>query len=144
MKFSGAVVLDTSVVIKWFRSYENLRNEALRLRQAYLDGHVSIHVPSLLIYETANVLRYKADMDEAKVQQALQSLFDMGIEIEHVDPEAIGRTIEIAYSYNVTVYDAAFVALAWQLKANFITADGELTQKLRDIPYVYHLADLAG
>lgn len=136
-----SVVLDSSVVIKWFRRYEALRKQALELRRAYLNGHLFIHVPDLLIYEIANVLRYKPDMNEAKVRQALQSLFDMGIGIEHIGTELIGRTVGIAYSYGVTVYDAAFVALAEQLKADLITVDVELTQRLHDIPYVYHLCN---
>ena len=138
----GSVVLDSSVVIKWFRRYEVLWEQALELRQAYLDGHLFIHVPDLLIYEIANVLRHKSDMNQTKVQQVLQSLFDMRIGIEHIGPEAILRAVEIAYSYGVTVYDAAFVVLAEQLEADFITVDEELVQRLRDIPYVYHLADL--
>ena len=139
---SGSVVLDSSVVIKWFRRYEVLREQALELRQAYLDERLFIHVPDLLIYEIANVLRYKPDMNDTKVQQALQSLFDMKIGIEHIEPEATARVVEIAYSYGVTVYDAAFVALAEQLEADFITVDEELLQKLHGIPYAYHLADL--
>jgi len=139
----SSVVLDSSVVIKWFRRYEVLREQALQLRQAYLDGHLFIHVPDLLIYEIANVLRYKPDMDETKVQQALQSLFDMRIGIEHIEPEATARAVEMAYSYDITVYDTVFVALAEQLEADFITVDGELLQKLHNIPYVHHLAGLA-
>jgi len=141
---SDCVVLDSSVVIKWFRSHEALREQALGLRQAYLDGLISIHVPELLTYEIANVLRYKPDMKETEVQQALQSLFDMQIGIEHIDPEVIKRAINIAYSYNITVYDAVFVALAKRLECDFITVDGELAQKLHNIPCVHHLADLSG
>jgi predicted nucleic acid-binding protein len=139
----GSVVLDSSIVIKWFRRYEMLQEQALQLRQAYLDGHLFIRVPNLLIYEIANVLRYKPDVNETKAQQAIQSLFDMKIRIEHIGPEAIGRAIEMAYSYNVTVYDGVFVALAEQLQAGFITVDEELLQKFHNIPYVYHLADFA-
>ena len=142
MNISSAVVVDSSVVIKWFRRYEELREQALKLRQAYLDGQLFIHVPALLIYEVANVLRYKADMSKSKVQQALQSLFDMGIGIEYINPKAVEKAVEIAYSYDVTIYDATFVALAWQLDISFITADQKLARKLHAISYVHDLADL--
>jgi hypothetical protein len=36
----GPVVLDTSVVIKWFRQGEVLASQALALRDAYLDGRI--------------------------------------------------------------------------------------------------------
>ena len=139
---SGSVVLDSSVVIKWFRSDEILREQSLRVRQAYLDGRLFIHVPDLLIYEIANVLRFKPDMNENRVQQVLESLFGMRIGIEYISPEVVVRAVEIAYSYNITVYDAVFVALAEQLKAYFITADGKLIRNLCDIPHICHLANI--
>jgi predicted nucleic acid-binding protein len=142
-KLPDTVVLDSSVVVKWFRRYETLQEQALQLRRAYLDGHLSIYVPDLLIYEIANVLRYKPDMNECRVQQAVQSLFDMRIGIEHIGSEAIQKVVKIAYSYGVTVYDAVFAVLAEQLEADFITADQRLVQKLHDVPYVHHLASLA-
>ncbi len=139
---SGSVVLDSSVVIKWFRRHEALQEQAFLLRRAYLDGHLSIYVPDLLIYEVANVLRYKPDMDQTGVQEALQSFFDMGIGIEPIGSGTIRRTAAIAYSYDVTVYDAVYVALAEQLEASFVTADEKLIRNLNDIPYIYRLADI--
>ena len=73
----GSVVLDTSVVIKWFRQGEVLADQSLALRKAYLDGQIEITVPSLLAYELTNVLRYKGDLTTGQVQDAVQSLFDM-------------------------------------------------------------------
>lgn len=131
LKRAGSIVLDSSVVMKWFRKSEALREQALQLRQAYLDGSLALYVPDLLIYEIANVLRYKPDMNPTKVQQALHSLFEMGIRIERITPEVIGRAIAIAYSYDVTVYDAAFVALAENVGAALITADQKLSGSFR-------------
>jgi len=59
LKPTDSVVLDSSVIIKWFRRYESLREQSIKLRQAYLAGHLSIIVSDILIYEIANVLRYK-------------------------------------------------------------------------------------
>lgn len=56
------------------------------------------YVPDLLIYEIANVLRYKPDLDRAQVQQALESLYDMQIKIEDITAGVIRRAIEIAYA----------------------------------------------
>jgi len=58
-KTLDSVVLDSSVVIKWFRRYETLCEQSVKLRQAYLAGRLFIIVPDILIYEIANVLRYK-------------------------------------------------------------------------------------
>lgn len=139
----ASVVLDSSVVVKWFCKDEILRGKALQLRQAYLDGHLTICVPHLLPYEIANVLRYKPDLNQTQVQRALQSLYDMQLQIESITAEVIRRTVDIAYSYDVTIYDAIFVALAEHLRIDFITVDEKLVQKLKNISYVHYLADLA-
>ena len=73
------VVPDTSVVIKWFRQGENLAEQALALRAGYLDGRTLLSVPALLAYELTNVLRYKEDLTTVQVEEAVQSLFDMGL-----------------------------------------------------------------
>jgi len=142
-QLSRSVLLDSSVVIKWFRKDEVLRDRAIQLRQAYLDGQLTIYVPDLLVYEIANVLRYKPDLDRAQVQQALESLFAMQIKIKDITGGVIRRAIEIAYSYGITVYDAAFVAMAEHLETDFITADEKLGQMLQNISCVRYLADLA-
>jgi predicted nucleic acid-binding protein len=136
------IVPDTSVVIKWFRQGEVLAGQALALRTAYLEGRLQVSVPSLLAYELANVLRYKDDLTTAQVEEAVQSLFDMGL--EWVPPTAmrLRQAAVIARSANATVYEAAFAALAESLEATFVTADARLAQHLAAWPFVLFLGDV--
>jgi predicted nucleic acid-binding protein len=136
----STVVLDSSVVIKWFRQEEILAERALALRDAYLTGSVIISVPWLAVYELANVLRYKSDLSTVQVQEAVWSLFEMELEWLSPSNETMRRTVEIARSYETTVYDATFVALAETLKAAFITADERLAHRLA-LPFVHFLGD---
>ena len=140
---NGSVVLDTSVVIKWFRQGEILAAPALRLRAAYLDGQIAVYVPALLAYELANVLRYKKDLTAGQVQDAVQSLFDMGLEWVLPSNATMRRAIEIAYACETTVYDAAFAALAESLNATYITADERLARRLEAYPFVRFLGEVA-
>jgi predicted nucleic acid-binding protein len=119
-------VLDTSVVIKWYRQGEVLAGQALALRDAYKDGHVALVVPTLLAYELANVLRFKQELATEDVRAAVESLYDMGM--EWILPSS--ALIVIARTCETTVYDAIFVALAEQLDATFITADRRLVRQL--------------
>jgi predicted nucleic acid-binding protein len=135
----GPVVLDTSVVIKWFRQGEVLGEQALALRDAYLDGQIEVTIPSLLAYELANVLRYKADLTTEQVQVAVGSLFDMGLIWILPSSTVMGRTVEIARTYDTTVYDATFVALAESLGATFVTADERLVRRLEALSFVRFL-----
>jgi len=111
------VVLDTSVIIKWFRQEEVLAEKALALREAYLDGRLDVFLPALAIYELANVLRYKSELST----------------------ELIRRSVEIARQYDETVYDAVFVALAESLGAPLITADEVLASKMAPLGFVRFL-----
>jgi predicted nucleic acid-binding protein len=136
------VVPDTSVVIKWYRQGELLAPHALALRDAYLDGRVSLVVPSLLAYELSNVLRYKQDLSTQDVQEALSGLYRMRLEWAAPSSIVICRAIEIARAYETTVYDASFVALGESIGATFVTADVRLVQQLSDLSHVRSLADL--
>jgi len=138
-----SALLDSSVVLKWFRRDEVWRDVALQLRQAYIEGRIMIYVPDLLIYEIANVLRYKPDLTQGQVQAAVNSLYDMQIGIIEGSREVIKEAIHLGYFYDITVYDAAFVAIADYLKVPFITADDKLSQKLGKSPYVHHISVFA-
>jgi predicted nucleic acid-binding protein len=135
----GSVVLDTSVILKWFRQEEVLAGQALALRDAYLDGRIGVVVPSLVAYELANVLRYKADLTTDQVQEAVQSLFGMGLEWVLPSSATMGRAVGIARAYEATVYDAAFAALAEWMDATFVTADERLAHRLEPLPFVRFL-----
>jgi len=137
----GAVVLDTSVVIKWFRQGEVLADQALALRDAYLDGQIVVSVPSLLAYELTNVLRYKEDLTTDQVQEAVQSLFDMRLEWVLPSSAVMRRAVEMARAYETTIYDATFAALAESLNAAFVTADERLVRRLEALPFVRFLGE---
>lgn len=135
------VVPDTSVVIKWFRQGEILAEQALALRAAYLDGHTLISVPTLLAYELTNVLRYKDDLTIIQVEEAVQSLFDMGLEWAPPTAAVMRRAAALARESGATVYDATFAALAESLDAIFVTADEHLVRRLAVWPFVHFLGD---
>lgn len=137
-----SVLLDSSVVIKWFRQSEIWRDAAILLRQEYLNGRLLIYVPDLLIFEIANVLRYKPDLNQLQVQEALLSLFDLQITVIAISKEVITKAIDLAYSQDLTIYDAAFVAMSLNLNIPFITADEKLIQKLSGFSHVHHISTL--
>ena len=135
------IVPDSSVVIKWFRQGENLAEQALALRAGYLDGQIWFSVPTLLAYELTNVLRYKEDLATGQVEEAVQSLFDMGL--AWVSPSAVTmrRAAVIARESDATVYDATFAAVAESVQAVFVSADERLVSRLAAWPFVRFLGD---
>lgn len=122
------VVLDSSVVVKWF-STETKTEEALRLRNLYTQGSLQITVSEVLIAEVANALRYKPDYDTEKLKKAAMSLLGLRFNIAHLTKPIVTRTVEIAYEGKVTFYDALPVAIAEARKTVCITADEETQHK---------------
>lgn len=138
----GSAVLDSSVMIKWFRQEEVLAKEALSLRSDYLAGQLLVFVPYLAAYELANVLRYKRDLSTEQVQEAIQSLYDMGFEWSAPSNSLMERTIEIARLYDTSIYDASFVTLAESLGIILVTADERLVGRLSALSFVRFLGAL--
>lgn len=137
---AAVIVPDTSVVLKWYlHRQEPQRDKALSLLAAYLEGHLLLVILDLLVYEMTNVLRYKPDWDTVRVQQAIDSFFALGLEIMTPSASSLKRAVEIAYSYDITVYDACFIAISEQNKALFVTADMELISKIGEFPFVQSL-----
>jgi predicted nucleic acid-binding protein len=133
------LVPDTSVVVKWFRQGEVLADAALALRRDYLLGLVGVVVPTLLAYELANVLRYKSELSTEQVQEAVESLFDMGLEWSPPAAATMRRAVQMARQYEATVYDTVFAALAEARAGVFVTADEKLAQRLANLPFVLFL-----
>lgn len=129
------IVVDASVVVKWF-SQEEKTEKALGLMRSHVEGTVDLWMTSLLYCELTNALRYKPDYDGKRLGEAVQYLFNLHLNTAPMDADLLAHAGEIAYDGNVTVYDAIPVALAERMKAVCITADKE-TQYSRLKPKNY-------
>jgi len=67
------VVLDASVVAKWYLK-EKYSEQALKIRDDYISGRITIAVPSLLDYEVLNALKYSGVYSEQELKDIARSL----------------------------------------------------------------------
>jgi len=134
-------VLDASVVLKWFVA-ENDSDKAVWLREEYYLGERDIIVPDLLLFEVSNALRYNSGFKVGEIKESIQTLFDMGIEIVTPTYSLLERTISMARNFDITCYDATYLALAEALEFKFITADEKLYKKILKTNVVQLLAHL--
>ena len=135
-------VLDTSVVVKWFSGGEDDAGAAIELRRQMFDGLCTIVIPDLLFYELANALRHNPSFTSRDVRESLDSLFNMGLDIRKVDGPVILRAIEIAFNFNVTVYDAYFLALSQIEKKPFVTADYKFIKLIKGFKGLIKLSEI--
>ena len=132
MERQKTLVIDASVIVKWFLNEEN--SDIARLIRLDLEkGSMSIIIPELLLLEVSNSLKYNK-VKEKNIIFANKILFDAGFMISKLNEEIMLKTIENSIKYNITVYDALYVTLA-QLHGTFlVTADKELYKIPNVIP----------
>jgi len=121
-------VADASVIAKWFLDEESSKAARL-LRDSFVTDEVTIAVPSLLFYETLNVLRYTQLYSPEELASAARSLTRYGFEVWEPKGRISEETAETSLRHDISIYDAAYVALASYLQATLYTTDLELIQK---------------
>lgn len=129
------IVLDASVIIKWFTREED-RENALNYREEFVKGNLDIVVPDLILYEISNALKHNRAFDRNDVSNAINSLFEMDIEIMVPTRDILNEALRFAFEYGITVYDGSYVAFAKELGCDFITADRKMVDKLSELDYV--------
>lgn len=145
---SDRIVADASVVVKWIIP-EDYTEDALRLRDDFLDGKVDVHAPSILLLEIASALRkyyLRGFIDRDRAERALKLIASSEIKLHEIDLEVALKSLKMSLDYDVTVYDATYIALALSLNATMYTADDRLltNQKILELKVVKHIREYRG
>jgi len=130
-KLKKPLIVDASVVLKWFIPEEGTE-DALKLRDRHLRGHCVLAAPELLSYEVANVLRYHPDISDDMVREDIEALFDIGLVLVPTSVSLLDTAVRIARRFNISVYDASYLALGMEVNAPVITADTKLCHTVGD------------
>lgn len=123
------IVLDTSVILKWYLEEED-SDKALYYRTEYLNNHIDITVPDLILYEVSIALKYNRDYIINDIKLVIESLFLSKINIVSPTVELISLAIEYANYFDVSIYDSTYLALSSLLDFQFITADEKFYKKI--------------
>ncbi|MEM2961018.1 MAG: type II toxin-antitoxin system VapC family toxin [Candidatus Bathyarchaeia archaeon] len=142
---SDRIVADASVIVKWIIP-EDYTEDALRLRDDFLDGRVDIHAPSTLLLEVASALRkyhLRGFISENMTEKALELIASSEIRLHEIDLNMALKSLKISLDYNITVYDASYVALALSLNTVMYTADDKLlsNQRMMGLEIVKHVKE---
>lgn len=129
------LVLDASVVIKWFLD-EKLSNKALKYRDQHLNNEITLVAPSLLVFEITNALATKPEIDLQAILLAIESLYFTKIKECPFNKKQALQSAQLSKKYQISVYDAAYLALAQTLDRPFVTADQKLARKLTDLKFI--------
>ena len=124
------VVVDTSVVIKWFF------DETGSSRARSLLKSEELGAPDLLYYEFANYLCMKDFVTGDEARRFIDQLYALPLQVFLLPQKGLRRAVELAKRFRLTSYDASFVALAEALESDFVTSDAKLVQKLKSLSFV--------
>ncbi len=127
------VVIDSSVIVSLV-TLEKYSDWASKTMQEY----EYFHVLDLSFYEVANAIKHKVsgefDAKDAaaafKQAEKMMNLYEVH-NFSEVIVDALNKSLEL----NITVYDAAFLALAYKLNLQFLTLDTKLFKKLECTKY---------
>jgi predicted nucleic acid-binding protein len=122
-----SLVLDSSATLAWIYSDETTQPIRRVFEAVADDGAV---VPALWRLEIANSLtvavrRGRIDANFRRAALTDLALLDITIDGE-TDAHAWGETLNVADSFQLTVYDAAYLELAKRLMLPLATLDSEL------------------
>jgi predicted nucleic acid-binding protein len=133
----GHCVVDASVGIKLF-----VREQFTDVVEGIFAGlgqepPVRLYVPDLFYTECANILwkyvrRFNYAAEEARSD--LVDLRQLNLGVVATD-DLLTSAFDLAVEYNLTVYDACYVALASTLELPLLTADEQLVNKMKGQPH---------
>jgi predicted nucleic acid-binding protein len=114
------VVLDASVVVKWFRRDGARHVEHARaLRASYVQGELFVWAPPLLRLELLNVAGRQWLLGEEALTTLAGAFEDIGFELLEPPLEGVARWV----ARGLSAYDAAYVAVAESASATLVTDD---------------------
>lgn len=117
------VVLDASVVLKWFQSEGEDHLEAAReLRKSFEAGTLRVLAPPLLWLEVANVAARRWHWPEAQLGRLAAAWPNLGFELIEPDCSSVAQWA----ARGLTAYDAAYVAVAKEAGVPLVTDDAEI------------------
>ena len=119
------VVIDSSIAVKWFLSEsEEQVGAALQLLADHAEGRLALAAPEHLLLEVLNALLHRG-VCESDLAAAANHLLGAQLNLcplSDLAPDAA----HLAARHGITLYDAAFAALAKRHDAELITADRKL------------------
>jgi len=122
------VVLDTSVVVKWFVEEEGSK-KAIDFLEKYRRGELKILVPEIISLELANALFFGAGLKGKTLQEAISAFYKLGISFISLDEVLVREASKYSEKFKIATYDALFIVLAEKEKCFLVTADKKHHQK---------------
>lgn len=133
----GTIVCDSSVIVKWISSQDELRLEqANKILNDAKDNKVQLFVPELAKYEVGNALLLSKKIPAKNIKISLTTLYSLPVKFVSESYSQAEETYEIGEKAKITYYDACFISLAKSLNAILVTDNPKHQARVKDVKVV--------
>jgi predicted nucleic acid-binding protein len=141
---SNVWVIDACVAAKWWLNDEEYIAEAVHVLKAVRRKEIELAVPTLWLYEMANVIVQAHRQKRLTKQQAEEFILEVHAMPVLIYPvyENLSRIANLALRHSLSAYDAAYLALAESRGCGLLTADEALFKTIgRKFAFVHPLKE---
>ncbi len=132
--------VDACIGAKWFVP-ERGQDEALALHDPHTSDAADVVVPDLFFIEVTNVFRHhllRGNLTRIEMSHAVDSLLELRASVVAAT-EIIKIATDFAHQYDLTIWDAAYLAVAESEGCNFWTADRDFVEAEAALRHVHIL-----
>lgn len=137
------LVLDASIALKWFFPHEKDNKIARKILRKLKKEEIEIFIPQIFFFEVVNAVKTKSETTSKDVLRAINKIFSLNFVIEKADLILLKKANFYAQKYDLSIYEASYIALAKINELPFITADEKMARKL-NLKFVKSLKDVRG
>lgn len=129
---SSIIVVDASVALKWFFPEEKQRDLALDVLDTIASAPERFAVPELFFVEVLSVLCRATGASVEEKQDYLHQLELLGFHRVGNGHELLSLAVKLAHQWNLTGYDAIYVATAKLLGGTWLSADEKAVKRVKE------------
>ena len=136
------IIFDTSVAFKFFyHKDEKNAQEVINLFEYVIENDIQIIEPDIFLYELGNVFIRAKKLTLPEIRTNFELLFQLNLEIVNLNYKLIIKITELAQEFNLTFYDAAYLALAIDMDIDLISDDREIINtKIKNVKPILDVA----
>lgn len=128
------IVIDASTSLSWVLKEKEVEPKITQILGDITSDKISALAPTLWLYETINGLRsaiLAKRIKGAKVNKYYQKILELCPDLLDFSAFAF-ETFQIALKFQLSIYDASYIALAKEQNCELFTADKKLYGKVKD------------
>ncbi|MBI5207860.1 MAG: type II toxin-antitoxin system VapC family toxin [Candidatus Firestonebacteria bacterium] len=139
------IVLDASIVLKWYLDDEEFGQKAINLLTQYISNEIDIYAPSLLGYELINgliIAKKRGRIEENIIHEAFDGFLKLNLKLKD-NSTYFPKIIHYCKTYNCSAYDASYLSLAVEEGLYLITADKPLYNTVKkDLKFIKWIGEI--